>query len=157
VRAVRQLRAEGLPHRLVLAGRRGWKSDAAFAEIARDDTALWLGEALADDLAALYALADAFCSPSGYEGFGLTVAEAMASGVPVVASRNSSLPEVVGDAGVLLDALTPDAIAGALRPLLADPEARRRLGEAGKARAATFTWERAAERTVDAYRDALAR
>jgi len=157
VRAVRQLRAEGLPHRLVLAGRRGWKSDAAFAEIARDDTALWLGEALADDLAALYALADAFCSPSGYEGFGLTVAEAMASGVPVVASRNSSLPEVVGDAGVLLDALTPDAIAGALRPLLADPEARRRLGDAGKARAATFTWERAAERTVDAYRDALAR
>jgi glycosyltransferase involved in cell wall biosynthesis len=157
VRAVRLLRAEGLPHRAVLAGRRGWKSDAAFAEIARDDAALWLGETEADDLSALYALADVFCSPSGYEGFGFTFAEAMAAGVPVVASRNSSLPEVVGDAGVLLDALTPEAIASALRPLLGDPERRRRLAAAGKARAATLPWARAAEGTVQAYRDALAR
>ncbi len=157
VRAARQLRAEGLPHRVVLAGRRGWKSEGAFAEIARDDTALWLGEAGADDLAALFALADAFCSPSGYEGFGFTVAEAMAAGVPVVASRNSSLPEVVGDAGVLLDALTPEAIAAALRPLLVDPARRAALAAAGKARAAAFSWERAAEATVRAYRDALGR
>jgi glycosyltransferase involved in cell wall biosynthesis len=157
VRAVRQLRAAGLPHRLVLAGRRGWKGEAAFAEIARDDTALWLGETTPDDLAALYALADAFCSPSGYEGFGFTVAEAMAAGVPVVASRNSSLPEVVGDAGVLLDALTPEAIAEALRPLLEDPGRRRALCAAGKARAAAFSWERAAEATAKAYREALAR
>lgn len=157
VRAVRLLRAEGLPQRAVLAGRRGWKSDAAFREIARDDAALWLGETGADDLAALHALADVFCSPSGYEGFGLTVAEAMAAGVPVVASRNSSLPEVVGDAGVLLDALTPEAIAAALRALLLDPDRRRRLGAAGAARAATFTWERAAEGTARAYREALAR
>jgi glycosyltransferase involved in cell wall biosynthesis len=157
VRAMRLLRAEGIAHRVVLAGRRGWKSEGAFAEIGRDDTALWLGEVSADDLAALHALADAFCSPSGYEGFGFTVAEAMAAGVPVVASRNSSLPEVVGDAGVLLDALTPEAIAAALRPLLADPPRRRALGAAGKARAATFLWERAAEATVQAYREALAR
>jgi alpha-1,3-rhamnosyl/mannosyltransferase len=152
---VRLLRAEGLRHRLVLAGRRGWKSERAFEEIARDDATLWLGEA--DDLAALYKLADAFCSPSSYEGFGLAVAEAMAAGVPVVAARNSSLPEVVGDAGVLVDALTPEAIAAALRPLLRDRDGRKRLGAAGAARAATFTWERAAEGTVRAYRDALAR
>jgi glycosyltransferase involved in cell wall biosynthesis len=157
VRAVRLLRAEGLPHRVVLAGRRGWRSDAAFAEIAKDDAALWLGEAPADDLAALHALADAFCSPSAYEGFGFTVAEAMAAGVPVVASRNSSLPEVVGDSGVLLDSLAPEAIAAALGPLLRDPSRRRALAAAGRARAAAFTWERAAEATVRAYRDALAR
>ncbi|HEX5136534.1 MAG TPA: glycosyltransferase family 1 protein [Planctomycetota bacterium] len=156
VRAVRLLRGEGLPHRLVLAGRRGWKGERAFAEIAKDDTALWLGEASEDDLAALHALADAFASPSGYEGFGFTAAEAMAAGVPVVASRNSSLPEVVGDAGVLLDALTPEAIAAALVPLLLDPERRRALGAAGRARAASFSWSRAAEGTVRAYRDALA-
>jgi glycosyltransferase involved in cell wall biosynthesis len=157
VRAVRLLRAEGVAHRVVLAGRRGWKGERAFAEIARDDTAIWLGEASADDLAALHALADVFCSPSGYEGFGFTVAEAMAAGVPVLASRNSSLPEVVGDAGVMLDALTPEAIAAALRPLLADPARRAALAAAGRARAATFSWERAAESTVRAYRDALAR
>jgi glycosyltransferase involved in cell wall biosynthesis len=152
VRGVRLLGS----HRLVLAGRRGWKADAAFLEIARDDTALWLGEVGAEDLAALYSLADAFCSPSAYEGFGFTVAEAMAAGVPVVVARNSSLPEVVGDAGVLLDALTPEAIAAALRPLLDDPERRRRLGAAGRARAATFRWDRAADATVRAYREALA-
>jgi len=157
VRAVRLLRAEGLPHRAVLAGRRGWRSDAAFSEIARDDTATWLGEVGTDDLKALHALADAFCSPSGYEGFGFTVAEAMAAGVPVVAARNSSLPEVVGEAGVLLDALTPEAVAAALYPLLSDPDRRRELGVAGKARAATFTWERAAEGTVKAYLEALTR
>lgn len=156
VRAVRQLREEGLPHRVVLAGRRGWKSDAAFAEIAKDDTALWLGETGADDLAALHAFADVFCSPSGYEGFGFTVAEAMAAGVPVVASRNSSLPEVIGDAGLLLEAITPEAIATALRPLLSDPARRKVLADAGRARALTFAWERAAEATVRAYRDALA-
>jgi glycosyltransferase involved in cell wall biosynthesis len=156
VRAVRLLRGEGLPHRVVLAGRRGWKSADAFAEIARDDAALWLGEASADDLAALLALADAFCSPSGYEGFGFTVAEAMAAGVPVVVSGDSSLPEVVGDAGVLLGARTPEAIAAALRPLLEDPGRRRALGAAAAARAASFPWDRAAEGTVRAYRDALA-
>ncbi len=155
VAAVRLLRKEGLPHRAVLAGRRGWRSDAAFAEIARDDTALWLGETDPDDLAALHALADAFCSPSGYEGFGLTVAEAMAAGVPVVAARNSSLPEVVGDAGVLVDALTPDGIAAALRPLLLDRDRRRALGAAGAARAAGFTWERAAALTAGVYAEAL--
>jgi glycosyltransferase involved in cell wall biosynthesis len=156
VRAGRLLRARGLPHHIVLAGRRGWKGDDTFREIARDDTAHWLGEVGGDDLAALFALADAFCSPSAYEGFGLAVADAMAAGVPVVAARNSSLPEVVGEAGVLLDALTPEAIAAALKPLLLDPERRRQLAAAGRARAATFTWERAAEGTVRAYAEALA-
>jgi len=155
VKGVRLLRAEGFPHRAVLAGRRGWKCGAAFAEIARDDTAVWLGEVDADEIAALFSVADVFCSPSGYEGFGLTVAEAMAAGVPVVASRNSSLPEVVGGAGVLLDALTAEAIATALRPLLRERDARLALSEAGVSRAATFTWERAAELTVRAYAEAL--
>jgi glycosyltransferase involved in cell wall biosynthesis len=155
VAAVRLLRAEGFPHRVVLAGRRGWRSEASFREIARDDTAVWLGEADADEIAALYSLAEVFCSPSGYEGFGLTVAEAMAAGVPVVTSRNSSLPEVVGGAGVLLDALTPLSIAAALRPLLRERDARMGLAAAGRARAAAFTWERAAALTADAYAAAL--
>jgi glycosyltransferase involved in cell wall biosynthesis len=156
VQAVRRLRAEGLPHRAVVAGRKGWLAEQALAEFARDDAALWLGAVGDDDLAAITAGAAAFVSPSAYEGFGMAVGDAMAAGVPVVVSNVSSLPEVVGDAGVLLDAISADAIAAALRPLLADADRRRLVGERCRARAAAFAWGRSAAGHRAAYRAAAA-
>ncbi len=155
VRAMRQLRGEGLPHRVVIAGRRGWLADPAFAEIERDDTAQYLGEVSSDDLRALYRGADAFCSPSAYEGFGFTVADALAAGLPAVVSDRSSLPEVCGDACVRIRELTDSAVAAALRPLLMDESMRQRLSDAGRARARQFSWERSAREHVGVYREAL--
>ena len=156
VRGVRLLRQQGFPHRVVVVGRRGWLADRAMAEIDSDDTALWLGAIPGADLAPIYAAADAFCSPSGYEGFGFTVADALAAGVPTVISGVSSLPEVCGDAAVQLQELSADAVAEALGDLFRDDVRRRELGEQGRARAASFTWERSARSHLDAYRRAAA-
>jgi glycosyltransferase involved in cell wall biosynthesis len=156
VRAVRSLRARH-PHRLVVVGRRGWLAERTIAEIERDDTAMWLGEIAASDLAAVYAAADAFVSPSAYEGFGFTVGDALAAGIPTVISGVSSLPEVCGDAAVRLARIDEQAIAEALDGLLADPERRLELSARGRERAAGFSWQRAAEGHVAAYRSALGR
>lgn len=112
----------------------------------------WVDDA---DLEGLYALADAFVFPSLYEGFGLPLLEAMARGVPVASSHRASLPEVVGDAGVLFDPEDVGAMAAAIDRLLTDGALRERLAIAGPARAATFTWARTAELTVASYRRAL--
>jgi glycosyltransferase involved in cell wall biosynthesis len=104
------------------------------------------------DLPALYSLASVFAFPSWYEGFGLPVLEAMACGTPVVAADNSSLPEVVGEAGLLVDAGSADQLAGALLRLLTDPELATALAVTGRARAGKFTWNRAARELVALYR-----
>jgi glycosyltransferase involved in cell wall biosynthesis len=107
------------------------------------------------DLAALYRGAAAAVLPSRYEGFGLPVLEAMASGVPVVATRAGNLVDLAGDAGVLVPADDPAALAGALSQLLNDPAERQRLAAAGPALAARYTWLKAAQRTAEVYRLAL--
>lgn len=119
-----------------------------------DDVRLleWVGD---EDMEALYALADAFVFPSLYEGFGLPILEAMARGVPVASSDRASLPEVVGDAGLLFDPEDVSAIHAALVRLLDDAGLRERLAVAGVARAAQFTWTRSAELTLASYRRAL--
>jgi glycosyltransferase involved in cell wall biosynthesis len=104
-----------------------------------------------EDLAALYGGALALVYPSQYEGFGLPVLEAMACGCPVIASRGGALPEVVGEAGCLVEPGSAADLADALRRLAGDPELRRRLAEKGRARAAEFTWERTAARTLEIY------
>ncbi|AFO57907.1 glycosyl transferase group 1 [Natrinema sp. J7-2] len=104
----------------------------------------------------LYGTADIAVVPSIYEGFGLPAGEALACGVPVVATTGGGLPEVVGDAGVLVDPGDADALADAIRDLLTDGERRRRLGDRGRERIVTeFDWERAARETVRTYRDAI--
>jgi alpha-1,3-rhamnosyl/mannosyltransferase len=89
--------------------------------------------------------ADALVFPSLWEGFGLPAVEAMSCGVPVLASRRSSLPEVIGDAGLFFDPESPDAIAECLLQFLRTPEGHARLRDIALRRARTFTWERAAE------------
>lgn len=109
----------------------------------------WVG---GEELEGLYALCSCVCFPSLVEGFGLPVLEAMRRGVPVACSGVSALPEVAGDAAVLFDPLSVEGIAAALRRVLADPGD---LVARGRARAAEFSWARAAEGTVAAYRRAL--
>lgn len=117
---------------------------AATAELpGAPDRVARLREPTDSDLAALMAGADAFCLPSLYEGFGLTVAEAMACGAPVVVSDRGALSEVVGDAGVVVEP-TAHALTTALRSVLTDPARAEQLGRAAAARARSFTWERTA-------------
>jgi len=116
-----------------------------------------LGPIADDELRPLYRAALALAYPSRYEGFGLPLLEAMASGTPVIASRAASIPEVVGDAGVLLD---PDDAEGWTRAIVrvsSAPEVRARMREQGLARAAAFTWERAARLTAGVYRQVVDR
>src|SRR4051812_24115674 len=108
-------------------------------------------------LAALYRLAAVFVFPSLYEGFGLPPLEAMASGTPVITSNVSSLPEVVGDAALLIDPYDPAAIADAMRLVLSDEAFRLQLRERGLRRARHFSWERSIARVHDIYGEVLAR
>jgi glycosyltransferase involved in cell wall biosynthesis len=108
------------------------------------------------DKAALFTGAEVFAYPSRYEGFGLPVLEAMACGTPVVTTTGGSLPEVAGDAAVLVEPGDTGALAAAIAKLAADPAARRDAAARGAARAAAFTWGRCADLTVAAYRRALA-
>jgi glycosyltransferase involved in cell wall biosynthesis len=106
-------------------------------------------------LACLYRMASAFAFPSLYEGFGLPPLEAMACGAPVVTSRLSSLPEVVGDAALLVDPYSVDDIASALRRVILDDALRSELISRGRARARAFSWEQSVERIHAAYLRAL--
>jgi glycosyltransferase involved in cell wall biosynthesis len=108
-------------------------------------------------LAALYRLASVFVFPSLYEGFGLPPLEAMASGTPVVTSNVSSLPEVVGDAALLVDPYDPEAIAGGIRMVLTDPGLRAALRERGLRRVREFSWERSVRRVREIYAEVSAR
>jgi glycosyltransferase involved in cell wall biosynthesis len=157
VRAFAGLAGE-LPHRLVLGGLAGWGAGALAAAVAASGVAeriLVAGYVPEADKAALFTGADVFAYPSRYEGFGLPVLEAMACGTPVVTTTGGSLPEVAGDAAVLVEPGDTGALAAAIAKLAADPAARHDAAARGTARAAAFTWERCADLTVAAYRRAV--
>ena len=145
---------------LVLVGTRGWKFDGIFESIGglRElrDRVVVTGYVADSDLSAIYTGARMFVYPSHYEGFGLPVLEAMQCGVPVVCSDASSLPEVAGDAALLVPPTDEEALCGALLRLHRDDALRAELSRRALARAATFSWEKTAEATVAAYRRALA-
>ncbi len=111
----------------------------------------FLGPVSESDLIAFYNLADVFVFPSLYEGFGFPPLEAMACGTPVVASHAASLPEVVGDAGLLVDPRDPEAMAEAIYHVLQDAELAEELRRRGLERARQFTWERTARETLAVY------
>ncbi|MGH2594316.1 MAG: glycosyltransferase family 4 protein [Anaerolineae bacterium] len=139
---------------LVISGGTGWLSDAIFAEATRlglQARVKFTGFVDDADLPALYSAAAVFAYVPRYEGFGLPVLEAMACGVPVIGSNASSIPEVVGEAGLLVDPLDVDAIAAGLIGLLKDASARDAYLRAGLRRAAQFTWESAARQLLSIY------
>ena len=139
---------------LVLAGARGWLDDPIFGTVQSlglDDAVRFPGFIDDDDLPAVYQRAELVVFPSLYEGFGLPLLEAMACGVPVVASNTSALPEVAGGAAMLVDPLDAAGMAQAIARLLGDKALRRRLRDGGLARAAQFSWQTAARQTLDAY------
>jgi glycosyltransferase involved in cell wall biosynthesis len=153
VRAYRQVAPE-VPHALVLAGAPGWRSEELDAELARHGpgTVVRTGSVSGEDLDVLYRGADVFAYPSLYEGFGLPVLEAMSRGVPTLASNVSSLPQVAGDAALLVDPTDVSDIAEGLARLLTEPAFAEDLRQRGLQRAATFTWAATARATLDVYR-----
>lgn len=139
---------------LVLAGRRGWLYDDIFdtaKALALGPHLIWLENPPFADMAAIYNGALTFVLPSHYEGFGLTALEAMACGTPPIVANRSSLPEVVGDAGLLVDPDDPAAVADAIRRMLSDTALRDNLRERGLARAATFTWQNTAASALQVF------
>lgn len=144
---------------LVLAGAKGWKYDEIFKELSVSDVAkqriIITGYIPDEDMAPLYSGAIMFVYPSFYEGFGLPPLEAMQCGVPVITSNNSSLPEVVGDAGIMIDAGDEDALCEAIMRIRSDPALRDELSKKSIDRARMFSWERCVAQTVEAYKKAL--
>lgn len=146
-------------HLLALAGPDGWLLEdlrSAGAARALGDQTRWLGRVPEEDLPPLYSAATAFAYPSLYEGFGLPLLEAMACGAPVVASRTSSIPEVTGEAAVLVDPLDADSVRGGLAEVLGDADRRRALAAAGLERATHFSAGEMARKTLAVYRRAAA-
>ena len=148
------------PHRLLIVGKRGWLDkgiDRQFASLpdAVAQDIVWTGYVPDNDLPGLYGGADAFCYPSLYEGFGLPPLEAMACGCPTLCARSSSLPEVVGDAAILLPGDNSAAWADALDKILQSPLVQTRWRERGLARARLFSWEKTARETVRVYEECL--
>lgn len=145
---------------LVLVGGLGWHSAPIVQRLKKSpvrDRVHYLGPVPEADLIALYGGATVFAFPSLYEGFGLPLLEAMAAGAPVLTSQVSSLPEVAGDAAVLVDPLSVDSIRLGLEQMLHDDSLRARLSARGKERDREFTWRRTAEQTVAVYRRAVER
>jgi glycosyltransferase involved in cell wall biosynthesis len=148
------------PHapRLILAGSRGWLFDQTRRLI--DDARLsdhvrWIDSPPDNDLAALYSAATVFVLPSHYEGFGLTVLEAMTCGAPCIISDRGSLPEISGGAALEIDPDDVDEIAEALAGVLNDDQLQRQLRHKGFQRAAEFSWERCALETLTVYQRVL--
>ena len=144
---------------LVLAGGKGWKDAAILArskQIKPPGRIILTGYVTQSQLHDLYAGAAAFLYPSLYEGFGLPILEAMACGVPVITSNVSSMPEVAGDAALLIDPTRVDEIAAAMQRVVEDPQLAAMLTQRGKLRASSFTWARTAEQTLNVYRRVLA-
>jgi len=141
---------------LVFVGKKGWLYEGFFRrlrELGLEDRVIFTGYVPDEDLPAIYSAADLFVFPSLYEGFGLPVLEAMACGTPVVCSNTSSLPEVAGDAALLVDPTDVRALAGAMERALRDEEKRREMRERGLRQATKFSWEKAAAMTLKVYQD----
>lgn len=139
---------------LVFVGKWGWRSTHLRHRLWKRDVKDWvhhLGYVPPEDRPALYRSARVLTWPSFYEGFGLPVLEAMASGTPVIASRTSSLPELTQDAAILVDPYNPTDIAEALSQLLRSQPLQQRLKERGIARAAEFSWKKTAEKTLESF------
>ena len=141
----------GVPQ-LVIAGRPGWAYGDTLERMAAEPGVRYLGHVDEPTLAALYESASVLAFPSLYEGFGLPLLEAMSRGVPAVVGAVGALPELALGAAITVKPDDVDAIAGGLERLLSDAQLRQELGDAGRRRAAGFTWDRAADQTLEVLR-----
>jgi len=159
LRAIRLLLDRGLNVKLVqVGGVPTAEQQALVADLSLERAVQFVGQipfAAEASLSAYYGIADVFVFPSLYEGFGMPVLEAMACNTPVVAGNSSSLPEVVGDAGLLADPESPEAIAAAIARIFSDAELAKSLRIKGAARAATFSWALTARCALTAYRSVI--
>ncbi len=146
--------AERSETKLVLVGKKGWDYEGIFERIRKyhlQNTVIYLDYVSQDQLVALYNACLFFVMPSIYEGFGLPPLEAMACGAPVAVAQNTSLPEVVGEAGVLFDPFSVDSIRERLNLLLTSPERRAEMQQASQKRAAELSWKQTAKQTLDIF------
>jgi glycosyltransferase involved in cell wall biosynthesis len=148
--AWKAVRGELQGWRLVIAGPPGWGE-----ALPQTEGVLLVGRVPEETLPGLLAAAEIFCYPSLYEGFGLPPLEAMATGTPALVGAYGAATEVLGDAALLVDPLSTDALAEGLRVLATDADARRRLAVKGRARAAAFTWESTGRQTIEGYRSII--
>ncbi len=154
VQALSILRGKGIDIQLVIAGARGWLEDEIHDTVAATGMSPhvhFIGFVDDGGLPALYRGAVCFAFPSLYEGFGLPLLEAMACGVPVLTSNVSSMPEIAGDAAVVVNPYDVEAIAHGLERLITDEELRKALKEKGLERAKQFTWEKSAVALLNIY------
>jgi glycosyltransferase involved in cell wall biosynthesis len=143
---------------LVLVGGKGWLYDEIFERVEALDLGglvRFLHGVPDSDMPGLYNAASVLTTPSFYEGFGLPALEAMSCGTAVVVSDRASLPEVVGEAGLLVDPDEPEDIARALRRVLMDESLRAKMRKRGLAQAARFSWQRVAQETLAVYREVV--
>jgi len=141
--------------KLVLIGKKGWLYDDVFAtyeSLPSKNNIHFLGYVPIDELKYYYSACIAFVYPSLYEGFGLPNIEAMACGAPVITSNNSCIPEIVGDAAVLVDPRSTDELFGALRAIYTDPDLRRSLIKRGLAKSQSYSWMSCAKDTLGIYK-----
>lgn len=146
---------EKLPVRLLRVGRQSKEIRKKIHELGLEREIIYVEGVSSRKLAQMYSVADVFAFPSLYEGFGLPLLEAMACGCPVMASNTSSLPEVVGDAGMLVDPYDVNGFSKAMYEVLMNDELRKEMIRKGLKRAQTFTWERAAKETLQVYEESL--
>ncbi len=156
IKAFAGLRKRGLEQKLVVAGQRAWKYEADLAlagDLGIEGDVLFTGYVPPEEMPALYNAAELFVFPSLYEGFGLPVIEAMACGVPVVASNLSAIPEVAGEAALLVDPRDVEQLCDAMERLLRDKRLQAALRRRGLKRAQGFSWERTARETIAVYEE----
>ncbi len=148
----------GALHKLVIVGNPGWLYENIFSSPKKfgvEGDVEFLQGVESEDLPLIYQLADLFVYPSLYEGFGLPPLEAMACGTPVITSNVSSLPEVVGDAGILIDPSDAQGLAGEIEKVLGDKGLRMEMSRKGIARSKLFSWEKCARETIAVYNKAM--
>lgn len=159
IRAFSRLRRTGKTDlQLVIVGEKGWFFADIFRLISRlklENDVIFTGPIPLDDLVALYNAAELFVFPSQYEGFGFPVLEAMSCGAPVICSNVSSLPELAGDAGKLVDPANHEELATSIEIVLGDKSLRDKMAASGLSRTRLFSWGRTAKQTLKAYKQVI--
>jgi glycosyltransferase involved in cell wall biosynthesis len=158
LKAFAAAKKKGIPHQLVVTGAKGW-GESRIAPLVKDlgieGSVTFTGFIADDDLTHLYREADFFVYPSLYEGFGLPVLESMACGTPVLTSNSSSIPEVAGDAALLVDPQSESELSSAILKLAGDEGLRLSMRGKGLAQAGKFSWERTVCETLSIYEEVL--